>query len=175
LQFSNDGRRILLFASDGLARLYDADTGVSLGPAVSHPVFQPSVDVSPDGRLLALYDENLHVFRVFDVERGERLLTIPHGNRNGPTSLWFDVAGRSLNAVIGGEARTFPLPWFDVPFADSAALLRLLTGQRIDETDGMEYIDQFTFKKAPDAYRDIFRAWKGLSVNGRGKVRPGPS
>jgi hypothetical protein len=29
----------------------------------------------------------------------------------------------------------------------------------------MEYIDQFTFKKAPDEYRDVFRAWKGLPVN----------
>ena len=45
--------------------------------------------------------------------------------------------------------------------------MRFLTGQQIDDTDGIEFVDQFTFKKNPDHYRDVFRAWKGLPVDGR--------
>ena len=125
------------FQSDGLARMYDADTGIPLGPAVSQPGRHLAVGVSPDGRRLAVYDDSVNVFRVFDVERGERLLTIPYGTRTRPTALWFDAAGRSLNAVLGGEVLTFPLPRFDVPFADSEALMWFLTGQQIDATDSI--------------------------------------
>jgi eukaryotic-like serine/threonine-protein kinase len=167
LQFSDDGRRILLFSSDGQARMYDANTGTPLGPAVSQPGWQLAVGVSPDGRRLAVYDDNVNVFRVFDVERGERLLTIPYGDRQRPTALWFDAAGRSLIAVLGGEALRFSLPRFDVPFAESKALIGFLTGRQIDATEGIEFIDQSTFKKNPNRYRDIFRVWKGLPVDGR--------
>ncbi len=40
--------------------------------------------------------------------------------------------------------------------------MRFLTGQQIDATDGIEFVDQFTFKNDPEAYRRAFRAWKGL-------------
>ena len=167
VQFSDDGRRVLLASSDGQARMYDADTGIPLGPAVSQPGGQLAIGVSPDGRRLSVYDDHVNGFRMFDVERGERLLTIPYGNRTRPTALWFDAAGRSLNAVVGAEALTFPLPRFDVPFADSKALMRFLTGQQIDATEGVEFVDQSTFRKDPDRYRDVFLAWKALPVDGR--------
>ena len=150
-----------------MARMFDAETGVPLGPAVSQPGRHLAVGVSSNGRWLALYDDSVNVFRVFDVERGERLFTLPYGNRNEPMALWFDAAGRSVNAVLAGELLTFPLPRFDVRFADSAALMRLLTGQQIDDTDSIQFVDQFTFKKVPDQYRDVYRAWKGLSIDGR--------
>jgi hypothetical protein len=53
---------------------------------------------------------------------------------------------------------TFRLPWFDVPFADTRALLQFLTGQQVDATEGVEVIDQSTFMKNPDRYRDVLRA-----------------
>ncbi len=191
VQFSDDGRRVLLASSDGKARMYDADTGIPLGPAVSQPGGQLAIGASPDGRRLAVYDDHargdrvagrqavpdsrrlavvddyVYGFRMFDVERGERLLTIPYGNRTRPAALWFDAAGRSLNAVVGAEVLTFPLPRFDVPFDDSKALMRFLTGQQIDPTEGVEFVDQSTFRKDPDHYRDVFLAWKSLPVDGR--------
>ena len=172
VQFSDDGRRVLLASSDGQARMYDADTGIPLGPAVSQPGGQLAIGVSPDGRRLAVYDDHVNGFRMFDVERGERLLTIPYGNRTKPTALWFDAAGRSLNAVVGAEALTFPLPRFDVPFADSKALMRFLTGQQIDATEGVEFVDQSTFRKAPDHYRDVFLR---LEIAAGGRAVKGPS
>jgi WD40 repeat protein/serine/threonine protein kinase len=159
VHFSDDGRRVLLASSDGQARMYDADKGVPLGPAVSQPGGQLAIGVSPDGRRLAVYDDKVNGFRMFDAERGERLLNIRYGNRTRPTALWFDAAGRSLNAVVGSESITFPLPRFDVPFAESKALLRFLTGQQIDDTGGVEFVDQSTFRTHPDYYRDIFLAW----------------
>jgi hypothetical protein len=167
VQFSDDGRRVLLSSSDGMARMYDADTGIPLGPAVSQPGGQLAVGVSPDGRRVAVYDDKLRVFRMFDVERGERLLTIPYDTRTRPTALWFDAAGRSLNVVVGDDALTFSLPRFDLPLADSKALMRFLTGQQIDDTEGIEFVDQSTFRKDPDRYRDVFLALKGLPVGGR--------
>jgi hypothetical protein len=171
--------------------MYDADTGIPLGPAVSQPGGQLAIGVSPDGRRLAVYDDHgrgdrvadreavpggrrlavhddyVNGFRMFDVERGERLLTIPFGNRIRPTALWFDAAGQSLNAVVGAETLTFPLPRFDIPFDDSKALMRFLTGQQVDATEGVEFVDQSTFRKDPDRYRDVFLAWKTLRVDGR--------
>ena len=61
-----------------------------------------AVGVSPDGRRLAVYDDMSTVFRMFDVERGERLLTIPYGNRNeadGP------VVRRRRSVVERGPGR----------------------------------------------------------------------
>jgi WD40 repeat protein/serine/threonine protein kinase len=165
VQFSDDGRRILLSSSDGMARMYDADTGIPLGPAASQPSGQLAVGVSPDGRRLAVYDDHVNGFRMLDVERGERLLTIPYGDRTRPTALWFDAAGGSLNAVVGAESLTFSLPRFDLPFADSKALFQFLTGQEIDATEGIEFVDQSTFRKDSDRFRDVFRAWKTLPVN----------
>jgi WD40 repeat protein/serine/threonine protein kinase len=167
LQFSDDGRRVMLFSSDGLARMYDAGTGVPLGPAVSQPGVQLAVGVSPDGRRLAVYDDRANVFKVYDVERGERVLTIPYGDRRWPTALWFDSAGRSLNAVLGGDALTFPLPRFEVPFAECKGLLQFLTGQQIDATEGIEFVEQTTFRRAPDRYRDVFQNWKTSSADVR--------
>jgi eukaryotic-like serine/threonine-protein kinase len=167
VQFSDDGRRILLSSSDGMARMYDAESGIPLGPAVSQPGGQLAVGVSPDGRRLAVYDDHASGFRMFDVERGERLLTIRYGKQTRPTALWFDAAGRSLNAVVGAEVLTFPLPRFDLPFANSKPLLQFLTGQQVDATEGVEFVDQSTFRKDPDRYRDVLRAWKSPAADRR--------
>jgi WD40 repeat protein/serine/threonine protein kinase len=175
VQFSDDGRRILLSASDGVARMYDADTGIPLGPAVSQPGGQIAIGVSLDGRRLVVYDDKVNVFRMYDVERGERLLTISYGNRSKPTALWFDVAGGSFNTVVDGEALTFPLPRFDLPFTDSKPLLQFLTGQQIDVTEGVEFVDQSTFMKNPDRYREVFLAWKRLRVSGQENMPTDPA
>ena len=174
LAFSDDGRRILVLTSDTLVRVYDADTGIPVGPAVHLQMFLRSVGVSLDGRRLVVYVPTLKAFRLVETERGERLLTIPLGDGNiplgdwnWPTALWFDASGGAVNAIINGNTLTFPLPKFDASYGDSASLMRFLTGQQIDDTDGIEFVDQFTFKKNPDHYRDVFRAWKGLPVDGR--------
>jgi WD40 repeat protein len=159
MHFSSDGRRILLFSTDTLAQMLDAETGKRLAPPVRQSNESPTVGASLDGRRLVVYDVDGDSLRVLDVERGERILSLPYGDR-GPAALWFDADGSSIIAMSGDALHKYPIPQFDGPFADAPALLRFLTGQEIDETDGIGYIDQFTFTKDPGRYRDAFLAWK---------------
>ncbi len=113
-----------------------------------------------------MYDDSIKGLHVWDAERGERLLTIPLGD--SPNHLWFDRSGQSVNAAFNGQPPlTIRLPRCDFPFEDVGSLVRFLTGQRIDETDGMEFVDPFTFKKNLDHYRSVFRRWKGLPADGK--------
>jgi WD40 repeat protein/serine/threonine protein kinase len=169
LMFSSDGRRVLVSGSDNLARVYDADSGTSVGPPVRQPSHGRSnarlCDVDPAGRRLAMYELSANAIRVWDAERGERLFTLRLGKRPRPAELWFSRDGQGLNAVIDPQSYTFPLPRFDAPVEHAGPLVRFLTGQQIDETDGIEFVDQFAFRNDPDTYRRAVRAWKGLSVN----------
>ena len=165
--FSRDGSRVFVITSDGMHRIYDAGTGEPLGPTIRQPDATLAADVSPDGSRGASYNSLARGLPVVDLNRGERLLTIPSEGSKEPTSLWFDAAGGSLNLDRDGTLLTIPLPRFEVPFPDSAALVRFLAGQRIDDAEGVEFVDQFTFSKEPGRYRDMFRAWKGLRVDGK--------
>jgi WD40 repeat protein len=190
LVFSSDGRRVLVASTDNLARVYDADTGDPVGPPVRQAMTASSgspvvvVDagvplgpwslknpyllgtaVDPDGRRMAICDAEANGVRVWDAERGERLLTLRLGNRPVPRLLWFSRDGRRVNAAMDLQSYTFPLPRFDAPAEHAGPLVRFLTGQQIDATDGIEFVDQFAFRNDPDTYRRAFRAWKGLPAN----------
>ncbi len=77
MRYSDDGRRILVFTTDGLARVYDASTGDLLGPGVSQPERWNLAAASPDVRRLAVVDLSTKTIRVLDMDRGEQLLDIP--------------------------------------------------------------------------------------------------
>jgi DNA-binding beta-propeller fold protein YncE len=163
LEFSGDGHRILLYSTDTIVRTYDAATGNPLGPAVrqSTSIKGPSpVGVSPDGGKMVMHDQIPHALRVIDVDRGERLLTLPIDQEKAPSILWFNDNVSSVNFLSETGAFTVPLPRFDLPLDDALPLLQFLTGQQIDETDGIEFVDQFTFKKDPETYRRVFQRWK---------------
>jgi WD40 repeat protein len=161
MRFSDDGRRIPLFATDGLARLFDAATGDPLGPGIElHGTAWSGGDSSPDAGRLAVIDRSARSIRVIDLVRGERLLDVPcEVGGKLPNMVMFDASGRSLAAGYP-RVTELPLPRYALPFADSAALLEFLTGERIDEHDGIAFVDQSTFKKDPGHYRDVFQAWK---------------
>src|SRR5262249_24986430 len=156
--------------SDTLAQVLDAETGRRLAPAVRQPVNSTGVGVSPDGRRLTVVDVSARLLRLIDVERGERILSLPcllpGGDLALETTLWFDDAGSSLIAASSKGIDRYPIPRFDVPFEDAPALLRFLTGQEIDEADGIGFVDQFTFKRDPGRYRDVFLRWKASRAGG---------
>jgi WD40 repeat protein/serine/threonine protein kinase len=163
LEFSGDGHRILLYSTDTIVRTIDAATGNPLGPAVRQTTgiggLSP-VGVSPDGGKMVIHDQVPQALRVIDVDRGERLLTLPIDKETVPFILWFNDKVSSVNFLSGTGAFTVPLPHFDLPLDDAEPLLQFLTGQQIDETDGIEFVDQFTFKKDPERYRRVFERWK---------------
>jgi hypothetical protein len=167
LGFSDDVRSLLLFASDSLVQLFDAESGQRLGPVVRQSGRQTAAGMSRDGRRLAIHDEKAEAIRVIDALRGERLLSLRFGNLPIPISLQFDSAGDSV--VFRFEKRDFqrfPLPRFELSEQDTPDLLRFLTGQEIDEADGIGFIDQSTFIKDPQRYQNVFQAW--LRMQGRG-------
>jgi eukaryotic-like serine/threonine-protein kinase len=167
MRFSDDGRRIPVFSTDGLAHLFDAASGDPLGPGIKlHGTTWSGGDLSPDAGRLAIIDRTARSIQVIDLVRGERLLDVPcEIDGKLPHQVGFDASGRSLAASYSGLFE-LPLPRYALPFADSAALLRFLTGQQIDENDGIAYVDQFSFMKDPDHYRDVFQAWKASRKGG---------
>jgi hypothetical protein len=67
-----------------------------------------------------------------------------------------------VNLLIGAKALGIVVPRFDAPAESVGPLVRFLTGRRIDETDGVEFVDQFEFLNNPDLYRRAYLAWKTL-------------
>jgi WD40 repeat protein len=164
--FSDDSRRVLVSTGDNKAHVYDVETGAPVGPSVLQPGNARGSDVDPEGRRLAVYDKFANAVRVWDVERGERLLTLWFGDRQVSQGMWFSRNGQSLNVVIESKGvYTYPLPHFDAPTEKSGPLVRFITGLQIDESDGIEFVDQFTFRNDPGLYRGAVAAWKGVALD----------
>jgi WD40 repeat protein len=176
--FSADGERILHWASDNNARVYQTRTGASIGPAIKTPVSKeryvrthPNESaISADGRWLAFFDSGLGVVRLYDARWADNLLQVPipaglvpatDGTTSPISRLWFSPDGTRVNFTAAGTAYTIGVPRFDVPAEATGALVRFVTGAQIDSTDGIERIDPATFRADPVTYRRAFLAWKG--------------
>jgi eukaryotic-like serine/threonine-protein kinase len=179
--FSADGERILFWASDNKARVYQTQTGAPIGPAIKTPeskgglyvrVHPYECAISADGRWLAFFESGLGTVRLYDARWADSLLRvplpadllrIPAGAKSPVLRLWFSPDGSRVSLIAGGKPYTIVLPRFEVPAESTGPLVRFLTGQRIDATDGLEQIDPVTFRNDPDTYRRAFLAWKGLA------------
>jgi WD40 repeat protein len=178
--FSADGQRILLWASDNNARVYDAGSGEPIGPAIHPPlsralyvrVHPNECAISADGRWLAFFEGGLGAIRLYDARWADSLLRVPlpaellrtpPGAKSPISQLWFSPDGARISLIAGGRPSTIVLPRFEVPAEATGTLVRFLTGQRIDATDGIEAIDPATFRNDPDTYRRAFVAWRGLT------------
>jgi WD40 repeat protein len=179
--FSADGQRFLLWASDNnSARVYSTQTAEPVGPAINPPVSKSGFArvhpnecaISDNGRWLAFFDSGLGVVRLYDAQWGDNLLQVPlppelspptDGTKSPISRLWFSLDGARVNFAVGGKAYSIAVPRFAVPAEASGPLVRLLTGHRIDPTDGIERIDPGTFLADPARYRRALLAWKGLA------------
>jgi hypothetical protein len=168
--FSKNGERILLWASDNTARVYDAARGDPIGPALRPALSKNQyVRVNPnecaisaDGRRLAFYESGLDTVRLWDADRADSLLAVPLRETGTVSGMWFSPDGARVNLVIGAKVLSIVVPRFDAPAERVGPLVRFLTGRRIDATDGIEFVDQFEFLADPDAHRRALLAWKGL-------------
>jgi WD40 repeat protein len=179
--FSADSRRILLWASDNNARVYNASTGEPIGPAINPPlskelyvrVHPNECAISADGRWLVFFEGGLGAIRLYDarwadsllrVELPADLLRVPPGAKSPISRMWFSPDGARISLIAGGKPSTIILPRFEVPTEATGPLVRFLTGQRIDATDGaMDRVDPAAFRTDPAVYRRAFLAWKGLA------------
>jgi serine/threonine protein kinase/WD40 repeat protein len=170
LGFSADGRRVFAWTSDHTARVFDAETGRPIGAAVrtarirldgANTAGLIHCDLSPDGRQIVAYDPALPGVRMWDVAGGDQLLSVPTPGALRPTALWFAADGSRFSLVAGdGRSLTVPVPRFTVPPESVGPLARLLTGQQLDDNDGLEFVDQGLFRRDPDTYRRAYEAWK---------------
>src|SRR5262249_150096 len=152
------------------ARVYRTQTVEPIGPAISPPVAKGGFvrvhpnecAISGNGRWLAFFDSDVGMVRLYDAQWGDNLLQVPlppHLNppTDGPKSpisrLWFSRDGARVNFAVEGRAFSIAVPRFAVPSEASGPLVRLLTGHRIDATDGIERIDPGTFLADPATYR----------------------
>jgi WD40 repeat protein len=110
---------------------------------------------------IATFDPGLPGVRVWDVAGGDQLLSVPTPGVIGPGALWFAADGSRFGMIAGdGRSLTVPVPRFAVPAELAGPLVQFVTGQRLDENDGLEFVDQELFRRDVDTYRRAFAAWK---------------
>lgn len=99
-EFSPDSTRVVTAVADGLAQVWNAKTGVPLGPPLKHVGVVHSATFSPDGGRIATSESEAGI-RLWDAESGELLREIE------PTKRWgrvqFSPDGRYLLAGGGHQ------------------------------------------------------------------------
>jgi WD40 repeat protein len=182
LRFSDDGKVLVTSSSDNKARVWDATTGEPKGPPL--PVFfHTSCTLAPDNRRVIAVDADSppQPIQLFDGWTGDRLLELPpltasdlkqHPSATGIPVAWFTPEGIALgirtrhaspgdmepgNTMAVSEYRLHNVR---TPAKHSAYVAGLLTGRRLDDTDGIQFLLPYTFKENAEPYRDAWRTWR---------------
>ena len=112
IAFSPDGTKILTGCADGVARIWDAETGEVLLQFVGHAGhFKSAVFSSDEKKVLTLASDNA---RIWDVETGKELHILEDGDAFPPRSVTFSPDSKKV-AVVGGlnlaEGNNFVRVW----------------------------------------------------------------
>jgi eukaryotic-like serine/threonine-protein kinase len=161
LAFSPDSTRLASAATDTLVRVWDAGTGKPISPPMQHPTFVWRATFAPDGRLVVTLD-GTHI-RLWDSATGD-LLTPPLPHQLGVRAdAWVSRDGRRIVGLApGGSARQWELPTFRTATDRVVSLVQLLTGQQVDDSDGIAPLEQSAFLEGPADYRRAWLSWRGL-------------
>jgi WD40 repeat protein len=157
VELSPDGRHLVIASSDTTARIWESATGKPAGPLLHHPMFARYAAFHRDGRQVATVDAAGNV-RVWDGATGD--LLVPHlpGLAAGdPRNVWFSADGRRV--VLRSRQDRFlqwDLPLLAASTSPSPDLVRLLTGQEIDATEGIAFVGATLFRDDGERFR---KAW----------------
>jgi WD40 repeat protein len=164
LDFSPDGRWVLVISSDTVARAWSAESGELAGPPLHHPGSVLAGDVAPDGQRIAT-QAKAEIY-LWDRATGDLLsrLALSEGvfPKTGEVRPLFSADGRRLTLTDGTTTVTTELPVFRAPLDTLAPLAELLTCQRLDEFGGAEFVDQGAILADPARYRRAWLARRGL-------------
>ncbi len=169
VNFSDDSQKLIVGTSDTTARIFDARTGVPLGPPLRAGSFVRSVALAPDGRRAATRNRYGKI-QLWDATTGEETgrWQLDEGDLVSVNSMWFSRDGRRLIVDVNG-GKAFELSPCTIPPDVLPPLLELFTGRRIDPaTDGIEFLPVGTFKQSPDAYTNAWRTWRDAVARRRG-------
>ena len=159
--FSPDGHRVFAACADGSARVYDADTGTSTTPVLSHPTEVSQAAFSRDGSLVfcscgtAGYAPTARVgeVRAWDVDTGEMVLP-PLQHLLSVRSIALDPEEKTL--VAGGEdfIRFWDVSAETLPVEDLQLLARLLSEKEIDALGHSTVLSPKAYRATWERYQE---------------------
>jgi hypothetical protein len=158
LAVSADGTSILAVSSNTTARLYDTRTAAPLGPSLVHTGTVLNGEIARDGVRVVTREGS--TVRIWDARNGDLLAWLPAVPKD-VDSLWFSRSGRRVILSGKEEAFEWQLPRLEMPAKLVPPLVRLLTGQDIDDVNGFTQMDQHAFLNAPASYRMAWVTWRG--------------
>ena len=154
-QFSADGRRFLVCNSDTRARAWSLESRLPVGPFLRHTTFVRHGCLSPDGTMTATFSADKQI-RIWSSETGDMLHSIAPEVIGQP--MWFSEDSKRLMISPNGSPNVvFPIPQFNLSQHEVKRYVELMTGQGIDNTEGIAEFGMATFRNSPDLY---LRTWK---------------
>jgi WD40 repeat protein len=159
LHFSPDGTKLLLCSSDTIARIISTRTGHQVGPSLRHHGFVRHGDWHADGRRILTLSSKGDLL-VWDSVTGEALMRLP--GMNVSRRAWFSAARDSIVCHPSESANyvEIEIPSVTLSIDRARDVSALLTGQSIDEYDGIGFIEPTLFRSHADRFRDAFVAFR---------------
>jgi WD40 repeat protein len=152
---SPDGLQVATAGGDSMARIWDARSGEPVTAALKHPASVRRVKFSRDGRLLATACEDKTV-RLWDTATGESV-TQPLRHPGRVYEITFAAnSSRLLTTCSDGRIRIWEIPMDPRRAPDLVLLAQLLAGRRIDQTSGLEPLDNDALRSAWETLRSQY-------------------
>jgi WD40 repeat protein len=158
IAFSPSGGELVVGMSDTTARVFNTTTGDLVCPTLHHPSFVRRVAFSHDGLRIATCCADGRI-RVWDALTGDPLIAQLTRLSKTPYAIWFSSDGKRLIADRG-QTWQWELPTLEAEVDFVPGAIQLLTGRRIDNTEGIELLPRDTFARKMDQYRAAWRAWR---------------
>jgi WD40 repeat protein len=179
--FSPDGRRIVTGSNDGIARVWDAETGHSISRPLRHKGELSVVEFSPDGRfvLTASFDSTA---RLWDADSGHPVSDAYRHEQRVIAAGWSGEGTRLLTASYDKTGRLWPV--FLVPAGPAPGWLAdLAESQGGLRSTGEELFRPVTANQAlavfdrarTQAQASVWAGWVASLVSKEGQEQASPA